>query len=464
MIYNELEDLRKGMAGILRIAGEQVEILAAGILQKTFIDDLIYTAVFSDHEDVRKAARWIIRRAGAAAGIHSASIQSLYEAMGRKEAAGFTVPAINIRALTYHSAQAVLRAAMKLRVGPVIFEIARSEIDYTRQRPEEYTAAVTAAAIKVGYGGPLFLQGDHFQINAGKFAKDPDKEVQAVKDLIWEAIEAGFYNIDVDTSTLVDLTKTTVKAQQELNYTLAAELTTMIRDLEPAAVTISVGGEIGEVGGKNSTVEELAAFMEGYAGELQKIDENMKGISKISVQTGTSHGGVPMPDGSVAAVKLDFDTLGKLSAAARDIYRLSGAVQHGASTLPDEAFDRFPAVGTAEVHLATGFQNIIYDSSHFPADIKNRIYDYLNKDCRGEKQEGDTEEQFLYKTRKKGFGPFKRDLWELPTDRLTSLGAELEHQFSFLFKQLHVGDTKQIMETFVKPEDVPLPVPAGLKE
>jgi len=464
LIYSHLADLKKGMKGILRIAGDHVEIVAAGVLQKTFIDDLIYTAVFSDHEDVRKAARWITRRAGTAAGIHSASIQPLYEAMGRKEATGFTVPAINIRALTYHSAQAALRAAMKLNVGPVIFEIARSEIDYTRQRPEEYTCAVTAAAIKVGYRGPLFLQGDHFQINAGKFAKDPDREVQAVKDLIWEAIEAGFYNIDVDTSTLVDLAKKTVKEQQELNYTLAAELTTMIRDLEPAGVTISVGGEIGEVGGKNSTVEELAAFMEGYQEELQKVDAAMKGISKISVQTGTSHGGVPMPDGSIAEVKLDFDTLAKLSAAARETYGLSGAVQHGASTLPEEAFDRFPAVGTAEVHLATGFQNIIYDSSHFPIDIKTGIYDYLNKECRSEKKEIDTEEQFLYKTRKKGFGPFKRDLWEMPTDHLTALGAELENQFSFLFRKLHVSDTKKIMETFVNAEDVPLPAPAGLQE
>ncbi len=464
MIYNEREDLKKGMERILRIVGDDVEILDAVGLQKTFVDDLIYTAVFSDHENVRKAARWIIRRAGAAAGIHSASIQPLYEAMGRKEAAGFTVPAINIRALTYHSAQAVLRAAMKLNVGPVIFEIARSEVEYTRQRPEEYTCAVTAAAIKVGYRGPLFLQGDHFQINAGKFAKDPDQEVQAVKDLIWEAIEAGFYNIDVDTSTLVDLTKKTVKEQQELNYTLAAELTTMIRDLEPAGITISVGGEIGEVGGKNSTVEELAAFMEGYREELQQIDETMKGISKISVQTGTSHGGVPMPDGSVAEVKLDFDTLAKLSEAARETYGLSGAVQHGASTLPEEAFDRFPAVGTAEVHLATGFQNIIYESQHLPADIKNRIYYYLNKECRGEKKESDTEEQFLYKIRKKGFGPFKRDLWELPTDHLSALGAELEKQFSFLFKKLYVGDTRKVMETFIKLEEVPLKAPTGLKE
>ena len=87
----------------------------------------------------------------------------------------------------------------------MIFEIARSEIDYTRQRPEEYTCAVTAAAIKTGYRGPLFIQGDHFQVGAKKYAKDPEAEVKAVKDLIWEAIDAGFYNIDIDTSTLVDL-------------------------------------------------------------------------------------------------------------------------------------------------------------------------------------------------------------------------------------------------------------------
>jgi len=61
----------------------------------------------------------------------------------------------------------------------------------------EYICAVTAAAIKTGYRGPTFLQGDHFQINAKKFAADAAKETQAVKNLIWEAIEAGFYNIDI---------------------------------------------------------------------------------------------------------------------------------------------------------------------------------------------------------------------------------------------------------------------------
>ncbi|HOO00726.1 MAG TPA: class II fructose-bisphosphate aldolase [Syntrophales bacterium] len=463
MIFAGLGALREGVAGTLRITDGGLEVLDEKVLRESLIDDLVYTAVFGPDEATRDAARWLVRRAGAALGVIPASIQGLYEAMGRGEAGGFTVPAINIRALTYDTAQAVFRAAMTLSVGPVIFEIARSEIDYTRQRPEEYTCAVTAAAVKTGYRGPLFLQGDHFQVNAGRWAKDPEKEVKAVKDLIWEALEASFYNIDVDTSTLVDLSQGTVKEQQRLNYSLAAELTAMIRDLEPEGVTVSVGGEIGEVGGKNSTVEELDAFMEGYGEELEKFGPGLKGISKISVQTGTTHGGVPLPDGTVAQVKLDFETLKNLSEAARTRYGLAGAVQHGASTLPDEAFDRFPAVGTAEVHLATGFQNIVYESPHLPTDLRERIYDHLRRECAQERKEKDTEEQFLYKTRKKGFGPFKYDLWHLPAQNRLALGRELEDKFAFLFRKLNMAGTKDLLGRYVRAVDVPLPLQAGLR-
>jgi len=462
MICDNIDLLKKAMEGALTIEGNDVRVLDEKCLRETLIDDLIRTAVFAPGEETRAAARWLIRRSAAAMGIRSASIQGLYEAMGRGEASGFTVPAINIRALTYDSAQAVFRAARTSGAGAVIFEIARSEIDYTRQRPAEYTCAVTAAALKTGYRGPLFLQGDHFQVGAKKFAKDPEAEVRAVKDLIWEAIEAGFYNIDIDTSTLVDLSEETVKKQQRLNYSLAAEMTTMIRDLEPAGVTVSVGGEIGEVGGKNSTVEELHAFMEGYLETLRNSGTALTGISKISVQTGTTHGGVPLADGSVAKVKLDFDTLQRLSQTARVDYGLAGAVQHGASTLPDEAFDRFPATGTAEVHLATGFQNIVYDSRNFPPELRAQIYDYLKREAAAERKEGDTEEQFFYKTRKKGIGPFKRELWDLPEAVRTALGAELEAQFALLFRKLNVGNTLDIVNRCVTPVDVPLPPPAGL--
>ncbi|HDQ03804.1 MAG TPA: aldolase [Deltaproteobacteria bacterium] len=463
MIFENMGQLKKKCAPIIKLDGRDISILDEPKLRGKLIDDLIYTAVFSADKSTQEAACWLIRNTARTLGIYSSSIQPLYEAMGRSEITGFTVPAVNIRMLTYDAAQAIFRAAMKAKAGPVIFEIARSEIDYTMQRPVEYACAVKAAAIKTGYRGPIFIQGDHFQINAKKFAADAATETQTVKNLIWEAIDAGFYNIDIDTSTLVDLTKNTVKQQQKKNYVLAAELTTMIRDLEPEGVTISVGGEIGEVGGKNSTVEELHAFMEGYQEELKKNGPSLEGISKISVQTGTTHGGVPMADGTVAEVKIDFDVLKELSEVARSKYGMAGAVQHGASTLPDEAFDKFPAVGTAEIHLATGFQNIIYDSATFPADLREKIYQYLKTNFKNEWKEKDTEEQFIYKTRKKGFGPFKLELWHLPAKTRDKLGAQLEKQFSFLFEKLNIGGMQETVKKYVQPVDIPLEMPAALK-
>jgi fructose/tagatose bisphosphate aldolase len=463
MIYENKDHLKKGCESILAYDDGEVRVLDEGRFQDKLIDDLIHTVVFSPDPGTKEAAGFLIRRGAAALGIMSASIQSLYEAMGRKEVGGFTVPAINLRGIAYDAAQAVFRAAMKGKVGPVLFEIARSEIDYTKQRPQEYTCAITAAAVKSGWRGPVFLQGDHFQINAKKFAADADKETQTVKNLIWEAIEAGFYNIDIDTSTLVDLSQPTIKDQQRTNFSLAAELTTMIRDLEPEGVTISVGGEIGEVGGKNSTVEELQAFMEGYLEELKKRGDAFAGISKISVQTGTTHGGIPLADGTVAKVKIDFDVLEKLSETARLKYGLSGAVQHGASTLPDEAFDRFPATGTAEIHLATGFQNMILDSKSFPGDLRAKIYDHLKNNMKDERKEKDTEEQFIYKTRKKAFGPFKLELWHLPANVRNQICGELEKQFAFLFDKLKVNGTRAVLDKYIKPVDVPLKMPAALK-
>ena len=215
MIFENKDQLKEKCAKIIKVDSQDVSILDAVKLRKKLIDDLIYTKVFSADKVTQEAACWLIRRAARALGIYSASIQPLYEAMGRKEVKGFTVPAINIRMITYDVAQAVFRAAMKANAGPIIFEIARSEIDYTLQRPLEYVCAIKAAAIKTGYQGPIFLQGDHFQINAKKYAADATKETQTVKNLIWEAIDAGFYNIDIDTSTLVDLSKATIREQQK---------------------------------------------------------------------------------------------------------------------------------------------------------------------------------------------------------------------------------------------------------
>jgi fructose/tagatose bisphosphate aldolase len=422
------------------------------------LDRLVWTGVFGG-PDVRDAARAAVMGQCRSVGLYPASIHGLYTARGRGEVPPtFTVPAINIRGMAYDTARALFRARRALDAGAVICEIARSEIAYTDQRPAEYTFVIVAAGLREGWRGPVFIQGDHFQVNAKKYASDAKGELKAVRDLTAEALACGFYNIDVDTSTLVDLSKPGHEAQQELNGGLCAELTAFIREREPKGVTVSVGGEIGEVGGKNSTPEELHAFMKVYRAALAKAAPGKPGISKISIQTGTSHGGVPLPDGTVAQVKVDFAALEALSKIAREQYGMAGAVQHGASTLPATMFDRFPALGACEIHLATEFQSMIFDHPEFPADLKREIYENLRTLAADERKAGDTDEQFFYKTRKKALGPYKRKMWGMPAPVRAAIGRSLEDKFRFLLETLRVGGTRELAETHAPP--VPEAFPA----
>jgi fructose/tagatose bisphosphate aldolase len=456
MADTKLESMVAGLAGIVERTADGVAVKSEpGLVGR--MDGLVHDAVFGNAE-AKAAARWIIWEAAQALGIRPASIYPLYMAVGRGEVGKvFTVPAINLRMITYDSARAVFRAAVKSDVGALILEIARSEIGYTDQRPSEYSSAVLAAAIREGFRGPLFIQGDHFQTSAKKYAADPAKEVQAIRDLILEALEAGFFNIDIDSSTLVDLTRPTLVEQQKLNSEVCADFTRFIRAHEPAGVTVSIGGEIGEVGQKNSSPEDLDAFMEGY----NALKGSVTGISKISIQTGTSHGGVVLPDGTLAKVAIDFEVLKALGAKARKEYGMGGAVQHGASTLPEQAFHKFVEAGTCEVHLATAFQNLVMDHPAVPEALREETVEWLKVHTADERKPKDTEAQFIYKTRKKSIGPFKERFWRLPEEVRAAVGADLERTFAFLFGQLGVGGTRETVAKLVQAPAVHKPVPAG---
>ena len=447
MLYQSVQQLHRDLEGVLESSdGRVAKVIDPARLRAEGIDSLIYTAVFGEAEELREQARNVIRDSALQLGIRPCSIQTLYEAMGRREVSGFSVPAMNLRALAYDTARAAFRAGHELGVGPIIFEIARSEIGYTLMRPAEYAANILAAAIKEGHQGPVFIQGDHFQVNASKYKTDPDTEIKALKDLTKEAVDAQFLNIDVDSSTIVDLDRPTVKEQQRPNFEVAAEMIRFIRGIQPAGVDVSVGVEIGEVGKKNSTPDELRAFMDGLH---ETLAGSFKGPSKMSVQTGSSHGGVVLPDGTIAKVAIAFETLEEMSRVARQEYGMAGAVQHGASTLPDELFHRFVEVETAEIHLATSFQSMIYDSPLFPESLRQEVYAYLKEKHADEWKTGQTEAQFIYSTRKRGTGPFKRQMWDLPDEIRSALRQELEDRFAFLFEQLRVPGTKDLLDRYI---------------
>jgi fructose/tagatose bisphosphate aldolase len=458
MTFASVQELIQGIRPVIDLNGG-VRVNDAAALRGETIDRLVHTAVFGSSSEVRDAARWIIWEAGWQVGIKSASIDALYQARSRGEYERVTVPAINVRAMAYDMARAVVAAAKKRNVGPFIFELARSEMEYTDQTCAEFATVMMAASIKEGHSGPVFIQGDHYQANAKKYATDPQGVIDGLKKLIREAIAAGYGNIDIDTSTLVDLSFPTVSEQQRHNYERCAELARLIRELEPKGVTISIGGEIGEVGKKNSTVEELQAFIEGFNAQFG----SGRGLSKISVNTGSSHGGIVLPDGSIARVAIDFETLRSLSAEARK-YGMGGAVQHGASTLPAEYFDKFPEAGTVEVHLATEFQNILFDGGAFPQELKDEMYAYCREKMSDERGPNDTDEQFIYKTRKKLWGPFKQQVWTLPEQTRAEMRRLLEDKFVFLYEKLGAADTRGLVERYIPdPQRISKPQPEALK-
>jgi fructose/tagatose bisphosphate aldolase len=455
-------DLLASVAPAARLDAERLVIADKAAFRSDVIDSLVFEAVFNGEATLREAARWIIWEASQELGCPSASIHELYMARGRGEFEPtlFTVPAVNVRASAYLTARQAFAAALERDAGALIFEIAKSEMAYTDQRPAEYGAVILAAAIRSGWSGPVFLQGDHFQFNLAKWKTDAGAEMDGLKQLTREAVAAGFLDIDIDSSTLVDLAQPTIREQQRVNADNTAVLTRLIRSLQPDGVTISVGGEIGEVGKANSTEEELRAYLDEYFGILH--GSGTPGISKVSIQTGTSHGGVPLPDGSVGQVNIDFDTLKRLSTMARDEYGLAGAVQHGASTLPEEAFGHFPANGTAEIHLATGFQNILYDGGGLPAALRDEMMAWCVANCADERKDGETEGQFLYKTRKKALGPFKRQLWTLPEESAAQIAHNLRTKFGVLFDALKIGGTRGLVDEHVRPVAIHRPLPEAL--
>lgn len=441
-----LDKILHKLNGALEATETSVKVLDSEEL-KNNIHKLVEVSALNSGAEAA-AAQFLVRGAALELGIFPASIHELYVARGRGEVPNtFTVPAINLRALPFDAAREVFRVANKINAGALIFEIARSEIGYTDQRPREYTTSILGAAIAEDFRGPVFIQGDHFQISAGRYANEPQPEIQAVKDLSKEAIHAGFYNIDIDSSTLVDLSKTTTADQQQVNTSLSAELSAYVRELEPEGITVSIGGEIGEVGGQNSTEEELRIYTEQFNQKLAELAPGAAGLSKISIQTGTSHGGVVLPDGTIAQVSVDFDTLLALSRVARDDYGMAGAVQHGASTLPQEAFGKFVESEACEVHLATNFQNIFYD--YAPEDLVKQIYAYLDENHNHERKPDMTDDQFYYKTRKRAFGVFKPQIWAIPDQAKAQITEKWQAQFQQLFDSLAIADTKKFVEQHI---------------
>jgi hypothetical protein len=84
------------------------------------------------------------------------------------------------------------------------------------------------------------------------------------------------------------------------------------------------------------------------------------------------------------------------------------------------------------------------------------MYAWIRENALEEKKPKDTEEQFIYKARKKAIGPFKRRMWSIGDADRAAIGKSLEDRFSFLMRQLKIDGTAAAVAKFVKVPVVPI--------
>lgn len=441
-----------------------VEFVESGVLVvkdseivQQSMDVLAQIAAFGTFSE-RIIAHKLAWNLASACGIFPASIDELYRKISTGEMPDITVPAMNMRAIAYHSARAVFGAMHENNVGAAIFELSRGEIAFTGQRPMEYATVILCAAIAEEHKGPLFLQADHFQVSPSRYADDAYRELTTLKKLISEAVEAGFFNIDIDTSTLVDLSVDTVDEQQRLNYLLTAELVNFVRNLEPQGVTISLGGEIGEVGEDNSTVEEVDAFLSGVNAHL---NPDTAGLTKLSIQSGTKHGGNVLLDGSFGEMHVDFKLITELTNACRSHGGVAGCVQHGASMLTLEKLGQLPVSGCIEVHLAAAFLNAVYHQ--LPVLLVDIADKWVTERFADEWKTDWSEAQFLHHARRYPIGRFKREWWSAKECH-GKIRTAVYNQAVGYFSALNVNNTVQLVNDTIKHQPQLWQLPQTIQE
>ena len=93
MLFNNQDEINQSLQGIASRDNGDLIISDAEKIRGDILDQLVLNAAINPSSDVKGLSRYILKSAALELGIVPSSIQGLYEARGRGEVKGFTVPA-----------------------------------------------------------------------------------------------------------------------------------------------------------------------------------------------------------------------------------------------------------------------------------------------------------------------------------------------------------------------------------
>lgn len=446
MLFRTAVDIENALRGVVEVRDNEVEVIDADKLRETGIDRLVYNAVFHESEAFRYFLQWLIREAAAKRVIYPTSIQGLHEAIVVGAVPAFTIPALSLHALSYDAARACFRAARDTAAGAFVFEYTDEVAGSGFQSPAEYATCILAAAIREGYQRAVFLQSGHIRVGSASYRVGRDDEIGRLKERLEEAVTAGFFNIDIDTSSLADFSSPSFLEQQRQSSRECAELVAFIREIEPAELSIRIGAEIRAMGDDNLTADQFRAFMEGFFEDLN-IPGGKKDLSKIIVLA--------------SAADVDLELLREIGEIARREYGLDLAVRSGTASLSETLFPQLPGNNIRELHLSAPFEDLIFDHEAFSPELKKDIYRWIDSEWPGARQPGMSDEAFYRATRKRALLPFKQALWDLPEARRGRIMADVQAKLVSCFDTLGASNTTGLIRDAVDIERVGLPVPVS---
>ncbi|MCX5677728.1 MAG: hypothetical protein NTY76_01285, partial [Candidatus Omnitrophica bacterium] len=204
-----VDELLNRIDNTTQVTKDSVVVTNHGRFVERTVDYLALTAGLSGDSDTRAAAQTLLDELAASFNFKfgSSSDLNMFAGEGKEKNLYYAtiIPVFNGTTAMYDKLRDSFKAVKESQKEAIMLELAMSKTRASREELSIFTASIIAAAIREGYEGLIFVQGDHYQVSGEGLV---ERELRGVAGPLRQAIlDAGGASIDIDTGIYPKLLK-----------------------------------------------------------------------------------------------------------------------------------------------------------------------------------------------------------------------------------------------------------------